>query len=225
MGRRPPGSGPRLPRTWFSAFLLPFAAALQQQADVPIGMVAISAFAPSCSTWPSPEAFADDAACQEWLAKLAAAWGAFYGAKTEIYGPVYASQAIERGRIRLTFNHVGQGLAFRPADKPQGFAIAGKDKQFPWVKAVIDGDAVVVSSDKVPDPVAVRYAWAAQHPWANLFNKDGPPGDRGPSGPDTDLSRRDRTDHGRSGMVEPNPTGGTMETYARGRLDGLSRKD
>jgi hypothetical protein len=24
-------------------------------------------------------------------------------------------------------------------------------------------------------PVAVRYAWAKEHPWANLFNKDGLP--------------------------------------------------
>ena len=27
----------------------------------------------------------------------------------------------------------------------------------------------------VTKPVAVRYAWANQFPWANLFNKDGLP--------------------------------------------------
>ena len=103
------------------------------------------------------------------------ALGAFYGAKTEIYGPTYASHASEGNNIRIKFTHVGQGLAFRPADKPQGFAIAGADQQFHWAKAVIDGDSVVVSSDKVANPVAVRYAWASKHPWANLFNKDGLP--------------------------------------------------
>ena len=36
-------------------------------------------------------------------------------------------------------------------------------------------DTVVVSSAKVPNPVAVRYAWANWHPWANLFNNDGLP--------------------------------------------------
>jgi len=41
--------------------------------------------------------------------------------------------------------------------------------------AVIEGNTVVVSSDKVLKPVAVRYAWAGVHPWANLFNKDGLP--------------------------------------------------
>jgi sialate O-acetylesterase len=103
------------------------------------------------------------------------ALGAFYGSKNEIYGPTYAAHAIEGNNIRITFTHVGQGLAFRPADKPQGFAVAGADKQFHWAKAVIDGDAIMVSSDRVPNPVAVRYAWADKHPWANLFNKDGLP--------------------------------------------------
>jgi len=33
---------------------------------------------------------------------------------------------------------------------------------------------VIVSSREVPDPVAVRYAWA-NSPQCNLFNKDGLP--------------------------------------------------
>jgi sialate O-acetylesterase len=33
----------------------------------------------------------------------------------------------------------------------------------------------VVASELVAKPAAVRYAWASQHPWANLFNKDGLP--------------------------------------------------
>ena len=59
--------------------------------------------------------------------------------------------------------------------KLQGFALAGKDRQFVWADAVIVADTVVVSSDKVTEPAFVRYAWAQQHPWANLFNKDGLP--------------------------------------------------
>ena len=58
----------------FSAFLLPFALALQTGSEVPIGMIAISAFTPSASTWLSAQAFQDDAACQELLAKMAAAY-------------------------------------------------------------------------------------------------------------------------------------------------------
>jgi sialate O-acetylesterase len=98
-----------------------------------------------------------------------------YGRKVEIYGPIYASHKIEGSRIRVAFTHVGQGLAFKNGDKLQGFAIAGADKVFHWADAAVDGDAVVVSSDKVAAPIAVRYAWSQRHPWANLFNQDGLP--------------------------------------------------
>jgi sialate O-acetylesterase len=104
------------------------------------------------------------------------ALGLVYGKKVEIYGPVYDAYKIEDGKVRVTFKHVGQGLAFKHGDKLQGFAVAGEDKVYHWADATIDGDTVVVSCDKVKTPAAVRYAWGSSHPWANLFNKDGLPG-------------------------------------------------
>jgi sialate O-acetylesterase len=56
----------------------------------------------------------------------------------------------------------------------QGFAIAGADQKFVWAKARIDGDSVLVSSAAVPNPVAVRYAWA-NNPAVNFYNKAGLP--------------------------------------------------
>jgi sialate O-acetylesterase len=103
------------------------------------------------------------------------ALGKVYGKPVEYYGPVCTGQTIEGNKIRLKFSHVGQGLAPRHADQLQGFAIAGEDKKFVWAAAVIDGDTILVSSDKVTTPVAVRYAWGGNHAWANLFNKDGLP--------------------------------------------------
>ncbi len=103
------------------------------------------------------------------------ALGLAYGRKVEYYGPVYEKQAIEGDKVRLSFAHVGKGLAFKHGERLQGFAVAGKDKVWHWADAAIDGNTVVVSSAKVPAPVAVRYAWSARHPWANLFNKDGLP--------------------------------------------------
>lgn len=103
------------------------------------------------------------------------ALGLVYGQKIEYYGPVYQSSKIEGNKVIVSFTHVGQGLVFKNGEKLQGFALAGKDKQFVWADAVINGDTVVVSSDKVAEPAFVRYAWAQQHPWANLFNKDGLP--------------------------------------------------
>ena len=103
------------------------------------------------------------------------ALGMVYGCKVEIYGPGYQSHKAEGDKIRISFTHAGQGLDYRHGEKLQGFAVAGEDKAFHWADAVIDGDAVLVSCDKVASPVAVRYAWGRVYPWANLFNKDGLP--------------------------------------------------
>jgi sialate O-acetylesterase len=103
------------------------------------------------------------------------ALGLVYSKKVEIYGPTYKDHVVKGNKVHVTFAHVGPGLAFRHGDKPQGFALAGDDKVFHWADAVIEGDTVVLSSDKVAKPAAVRYAWASRHPWANLFSKDGMP--------------------------------------------------
>ena len=103
------------------------------------------------------------------------ALSAVYGREAEIYGPIYKSAKVEGNKIRLSLTHIGPGLVISHGDKLQGFLIAGADQAFQWGVAVIDGDTVVVSSDKVPEPVAVRYAWRSDFPWANLFSKNGLP--------------------------------------------------
>ncbi len=97
--------------------------------------------------------------------------GFAYGEKIEYLGPVYESHVVDGNKVRVRFTHVGQGLAHRNGDKLQGFAIAGEDNKFVWADAVIDGDTVVVQAEGIAKPVAVRYGWAANQTWANLFNK------------------------------------------------------
>lgn len=103
------------------------------------------------------------------------ALGAVYKKPVAIYGPTYKSHKIEGNKVRVEFDHVGGGLAFKHGDKLQGFALAGADKKFHWADAKIEGNSVVLQSAAVAEPVAVRYAWAFPHPWANLFNQDGLP--------------------------------------------------
>ena len=55
-----------------------------------------------------------------------------------------------------------------------GFTIAGEDRKFHRAKAEIQEDRVLVSSDEVEKPVAVRFGWA-DYPVVNLWNKDGLP--------------------------------------------------
>jgi sialate O-acetylesterase len=77
-------------------------------------------------------------------------------------------------KVRLTFDHVGGGLVAKGSDLV-GFAVAGEDKVFHVAQAKIEGAEVVVSSEKVAKPMAVRYAWANNPIYSNLYNKDGLP--------------------------------------------------
>lgn len=98
-----------------------------------------------------------------------------YGHDTPASGPVFHSAELEEGRIRLRFDNASGGLVTRHGSGLQGFAIAGTDKKFVWAEAKIEGDRVIVSSPSVPQPRTVRYAWADQLQWANLFNAAGLP--------------------------------------------------
>ncbi len=89
-------------------------------------------------------------------------------------GPLYKSMQVEGGSIRLSFEHVGSGLASRGDEPLSWFQIAGENQEFVDAIAVIDGDTVVVSSDEVDSPVAVRFGWdKIAEP--NLMNHEGLP--------------------------------------------------
>lgn len=98
-----------------------------------------------------------------------------YGEETLVCGgPTYKSFEKRGDKIIVSFNGTESGL-YTKNNKygyVTGFSIAGEDKKFEWAKAYIQGDKVVVFSDKVKNPVAVRYAWA-NNPGANLCNKEG----------------------------------------------------
>ena len=98
-----------------------------------------------------------------------------YGKTDLVYsGPLYKSMKVEGNTIRLSFDHVGGGLMARDETPLTWFQIAGEDKQFVEAVAEVDENTVVVSSDSVESPVAVRFGW---HEIAepNLVNKEGLP--------------------------------------------------
>lgn len=76
----------------------------------------------------------------------------------DCYGPVYDSMYNKNDGIYLTFKHTENGLyAFNKLD---GFEIAGADKVFyPAEATIYHTKEVFVKSDKVSNPVAVRYCW------------------------------------------------------------------
>jgi sialate O-acetylesterase len=95
-----------------------------------------------------------------------------YGRAVPYAGPTYVSMKVERDKIRIRFTHA-RGLRARDTT-PQGFAVAGKDRKWHWASAQIESETVVVRSDSVPAPVAVRYGWS-DVPVLNLYNGDGLP--------------------------------------------------
>ena len=99
-----------------------------------------------------------------------------YGENVLASGPSYRRHTIRDGRMVVRFDHAGDGLVARSEDGAIGaFAIAGEDRKFVWAKARLEGDHVVVWSEAVPHPVAVRYAWADNPPTPNLYNRAGLP--------------------------------------------------
>lgn len=94
-----------------------------------------------------------------------------YGHKDLPYeGPKYKTMIAENGRLRLYFDKTEGQLV----SKLTGFVVAGEDLVYEWADAHIDGNTITISSPKVPNPVAVRYAWASNPP-CSLYNKAGLP--------------------------------------------------
>lgn len=96
-----------------------------------------------------------------------------YGKDVEYRGPEFKAVKFDGDKAVVTFDHIGGGLVAK-GDELTEFTIAGEDKEFHPAKAEVQGDTVVVSSDKVSKPVAVRFAWRNYHT-PNLFNKAGLP--------------------------------------------------
>lgn len=109
-----------------------------------------------------------------------------YGENLADEGPRLSGMKAEGRQLRLFFESGGGGLTMglSPTRReiigsgsvPQlgGFAVSGADRKWYPASAAIDGDGVVVCSDAVERPIAVRYNWRG-FPIGNLYNKAGLP--------------------------------------------------
>ncbi|MGP0069985.1 MAG: sialate O-acetylesterase [Isosphaeraceae bacterium] len=98
-----------------------------------------------------------------------------YGVHVAFQSPTFKSMEKQGNKLVLTFDHVGNGLHAFDVMEARGFAVAGSDRKFYWAKAQVTGsNKVEVWSDKVAEPVAVRYAWA-DNPVCNLYSSEGLP--------------------------------------------------
>jgi sialate O-acetylesterase len=109
-----------------------------------------------------------------------------YGEKAiTVSGPLYKKMQVEGNRIRIFFDHAEKGLmaGIKKMQNPvqsssmplEEFAIKDKSNQWHWAQARIDDQTVVVWSDEVKQPVAVRYGFQMNPSKANLYNQEGLP--------------------------------------------------
>ncbi len=89
-------------------------------------------------------------------------------------GPMYKSMKVNGNSIIINFTNIGGGLMTKNGEL-KGFEIAGLGGQFFPAVATIEGDHVVVHSDEIKYPAAVRFGWKDDAGEDNLFNKEGFP--------------------------------------------------
>ncbi|MEM1213872.1 MAG: sialate O-acetylesterase [Planctomycetota bacterium] len=101
-------------------------------------------------------------------------------------GPLYRSVRFEDGRAIVSFDYVGGGLMAAskqgmeppvetPGEALRHFGIKGMDGVWHGAEAEVRGDEVVVWSDVVPEPVAVRFAYTRSVEAFNFYNRAGLP--------------------------------------------------
>ena len=81
---------------------------------------------------------------------------------------------IEGNKAIVTFTNIRTGLVAR-GGRLRRFEIAGSGGKFVNAEARIPSKEVVVRSEAVAAPAAVRYAWADNPADANLYNQEGLP--------------------------------------------------
>jgi len=99
-----------------------------------------------------------------------------YGQKNLVYsGPTFKALAVTGDSLRVTFDHIGSGLASRNGKPLDWFEIIDADEGgLVKANARIDGDTVILSAPGVKHPVAMRFAWSGLAE-PNLMNAAGLP--------------------------------------------------
>jgi sialate O-acetylesterase len=96
-----------------------------------------------------------------------------YGQPGLVHSPAFKNYTVEGGKVRLKFDHA-EGLRLRGGNGLKGFALRSKDGDWVWAEGQIEGEDILIWSNQVPAPAAVRYAWAF-NPILSVENRAGLP--------------------------------------------------
>ncbi|MCA9179091.1 MAG: hypothetical protein KDB14_31730 [Planctomycetales bacterium] len=121
-----------------------------------------------------------------------------YGKDIAFTGPIYSGYVVKGDQVIVSFEqeslfgglmigNKGMAKDYReagkyveparptPDDQLNHFRLCGADQVWWPAKAAIVGDTVVVTSDRVPQPIGVQYAYSAVPENSNLYNQAGLP--------------------------------------------------
>lgn len=87
--------------------------------------------------------------------------------------PIYKSHSIEKGKVRINFDNVPNGLMTKGGDATD-FVIAGADNNFVSATVKIEGKTILVFNKDLKDPVTVRFGFN-NIATPNLFSTEGLP--------------------------------------------------
>lgn len=90
------------------------------------------------------------------MAAVAAA--TVYGKDTPYSGPVVIDEKPQDNSLVLSYKF-GKGLQTTDGKPPRGFEVSANGKEYSPAEATIDGETIVLTSDKVKKPRFARYGW------------------------------------------------------------------
>lgn len=100
-----------------------------------------------------------------------------YGKNIVCAGPTFNGMSVKGSEVTIKFENTGSGLKVKNKyGYINGFSLAGADGKFFWAEgSLLNNNTVVLHSNEVKTPVAVRYGWADNPDDLNLYNSEGLP--------------------------------------------------
>ncbi len=100
-----------------------------------------------------------------------------YGKDVINSGPSFDGMTIKGSDVIITFKNIASGLKiYNKYGYINGFSLAGADGKFSWAQAtLLDSKTIILHSNEIKAPVAVRYGWADNPGDLNLYNSEGLP--------------------------------------------------
>lgn len=98
-----------------------------------------------------------------------------YGRQVVCSGPTFSRAEVRSDRVILPFNPENTPVTKDKYGYIRGFEVAGNDRKFHWARATIHQDNLIITSENVKEPVAIRYAWSDNPGIIDLYNKEGLP--------------------------------------------------